>query len=112
MMSSATAQHAQGTQPIRAWQIALYTFSIIAMLALSGALAFIEAVADHGDGSRSFELGRVVGSVFGAIALPMIILGLFQIGARFRFLRSRLRILFWSSLIFLVIALIRFAGGR
>ena len=86
--------------PMTIWSTIIHVAVIILLLAFAGAQTFVDAVDASGGESGPFDMGRVTGSVLGAIIPPFVTMGVFQLWPRFRNRSSRLRILLVSSLIF------------
>jgi hypothetical protein len=59
---------------------------------------FVITVALIGAGIHSAQIAQMVGSLIGVFLFPVIVVGLFQIGKRFRNPRSRYRIFLFAAL--------------
>ena len=59
---------------------------------------FVIAVALLGSNIHPVQIAELVGSLIGIILFPAIVVGLFQIGKRFRNVRSRYRIFLYTAL--------------
>lgn len=59
---------------------------------------FVITVALLGSGIHPVQIAQVIGSLIGVILFPAIVVGLFQIGKRFRNPRSRYRIFLFAAL--------------
>ena len=59
---------------------------------------FVITVALIGSAIHPVQIAQMVGSLIGVILFPVIVVGLFQIGKRFRNVRSRYRIFLFAAL--------------
>ncbi len=59
---------------------------------------FVITVALLGSGIHAVQIAQVIGSFIGVILFPAVVVGLFQIGKRFRNPRSRYRIFLFAAL--------------
>jgi hypothetical protein len=59
---------------------------------------FVITVALIGSAIHPVQIAQMVGSLIGVILFPVIVVGLFQIGKRFRNARSRYRIFLFAAL--------------
>jgi hypothetical protein len=59
---------------------------------------FVITVALLGSGIHAVQIAHVIGSFIGVILFPAVVVGLFQIGKRFRNPRSRYRIFLFAAL--------------
>jgi hypothetical protein len=71
-------------------------------------LMFTMAIA--GAGIHPVQISKAVGTLIGIILFPAIIVGLFQIGKRYRNPRSRWRIFLYASLFLLFASVVRVVG--
>jgi uncharacterized protein YacL len=67
---------------------------------------FVITVTMLGSDIHPVQIAQVVGSLIGVILFPAIVVGLFQIGKRFRNPRSRYRIFLFTALFSLVCTLL------
>lgn len=59
---------------------------------------FVITVSLLGSGIHAVQIAQVIGSVIGVILFPAVVVGLFQVGKRFRNSRSRYRIFLFAAL--------------
>ena len=78
---------------------ALWTTLAVAILALNATLSFLISSDGAAGADVSYSIGYITGQT---LLLPLLVVGLFQIGKRFRNPRSQTKILFWTSLLVFV----------